>query len=151
VPVAFFAQKLVEFVSDCAVIPSDSIFGEIGVAPPVDCVKVKALLEHSIAQRPGATVRVNSRLAPGDFPHEGKGSNLKAQPPRGAGSGLLGATGGSGIDFPDTLYGESLRCGRRLLMALRGQTIVGIIRLAVPYKYDPQFGLPSFPSLLHRA
>lgn len=78
-------------------------------------------------------------------------NGIKAQPPRGAGSGLLGATGGSGIDFPDTLYGESLRCGRRLLMALRGQTIVGIIRLAVPYKYDPQFGSPSFPSLLHRA
>ena len=125
--------------------------GEIGMQPPVVCVKVKALLEHSIAQRPGATVRGNSRPAPGDFPHEGKGSNLKAQPPRGAGSGLLGATGGSGIDFPDTLYGESLRCGRRLLMTLRGQTIVGIIRLAVPYKYDPQFGLPAFPSLLHRA
>ena len=73
VPGALFAQKLVEFVSDCAVIPSESILGDIGLAPPVDCVKVKALLEHSIAQCPGTTVRGNYRPAPGDFPHEGKG------------------------------------------------------------------------------
>ena len=144
VPVAQFVQKLVEFGSDCAVTLRDGVFGEIRMQPPVVCVKIKALLEHSITQFPGATARWNSRSTPGDFPHEGKGINLNPQPPRGAGCGLPGATGGSDIDFPDTLSGESLCCGRRLLMTLWGQTIVGIIWLAVPNKYDPQFRMPSF-------